>query len=85
MPMRPNVCRVTQEPIRMRAKAFRSRVAQSLSVSASGEMPCLAGFLVRCVEVCVIECALQGMAVLGSRVRIVSYEKGISGLSARCT
>jgi len=82
VPMRPDACRVTEDPIRMRAKAFRSRVAQSLSVSASGEMPCLAGFLVRCVEVCVIECALQGMAVFRSHVRIVSYEKGVSGLES---
>ena len=82
VPMRPGVCCVTQDPIRMRAKAFRSPAARSLSVSASGNMPCLAGFLVGRVEVCVIECALQGMAVFRSHVRIVSYEKGVSGLES---
>ncbi len=83
LPPSPEVCRVSHDPIPLRLKAFRFGAARSLSVPASGEMPCLREGLQGSEEVCVIECALQGMAVFRSHVKIVSYEKSVSGLESK--
>jgi hypothetical protein len=67
----------------LRLKAFRIRAARSLSVPAWARSLVSLRIWGGSEEVCVIDCALQGMAVFRSHVKIVSYEKAVSGLESQ--